>query len=126
MIPGSKQWNNQRRWILAIWLLAVTVSLVMPLASIEALATTIYSYIDDQGTPVITDNFKTIPERYRARVRTTEQATDCSSNCRWHNSADDCRTWAGSFEIWFPELLRIFPGSLLLSRRFSPMLVLRR
>jgi hypothetical protein len=45
----------------------------MPLASIEALATTIYSYIDEQGTPVITDNFNTIPERYRARVKTTEQ-----------------------------------------------------
>ena len=26
-------------------------SLVMPLASIEALATTMYSYIDEQGTP---------------------------------------------------------------------------
>lgn len=37
-------------------------------------ATTIYSYIDDQGTPVLTDNLETIPERYRAKVRTTEQA----------------------------------------------------
>jgi len=73
MIPGSKQWNNQRRWILALWLLAVTVSLVMPLVSIEALATTMYSYVDEQGTPVITDNCNTIPERYRARVRTTDQ-----------------------------------------------------
>jgi hypothetical protein len=73
MIPGPKQRNNQRRWVLAIWLLAVTVSLVMPLASIEALATTMYSYIDEQGTPVITDNFNAIPEEYRARVKTTEQ-----------------------------------------------------
>jgi len=73
MTPGSKQGNNQRRWLLAIWLLAVTVSLVMPLASNEALATTMYSYIDEQGTPVITDNFNTIPEQYRARVKTTEQ-----------------------------------------------------
>jgi hypothetical protein len=47
----------------------------MPLASVEALATTIYSYIDEQGTPVITDNFNTIPERYRTRVKTTEQAS---------------------------------------------------
>lgn len=37
-------------------------------------ATTIYSYIDDQGTPVMTDNFENIPERYRAKVRVTEQA----------------------------------------------------
>ena len=73
MTPGSKQGNNQRGWILAIWLLAITVSLVMPLASIEVLATTMYSYVDEQGTPVITDNFNTIPERYRARVRTTDQ-----------------------------------------------------
>jgi hypothetical protein len=38
------------------------------------LATTIYSYVDDQGTPVMTDNFENIPERYRAKVRVTEQA----------------------------------------------------
>jgi hypothetical protein len=37
-------------------------------------ATTIYSYIDDRGTPVLTDNFETIPERYRAKVQVTEQA----------------------------------------------------
>ena len=73
MIPGSKQGHNLRRWILAVWLLAVGGYLFMPLASTEALATTIYSYIDEQGMPVITDNFDTIPERYRARVKTTEQ-----------------------------------------------------
>ena len=37
-------------------------------------ATTIYSYIDEQGIPVLTDNFESIPERYRAKVRVTEQA----------------------------------------------------
>ena len=63
MIPGSKQENTLRRWILVIWLLAVGSGLVMPLASLEALATTMYSYIDEQGTPVITDNVNTIPER---------------------------------------------------------------
>ena len=57
MTPGSKHRNNQRRWLLAIWLLAVTVSLIMPLASNAALATTMYSYIDEQGTPVMTDNY---------------------------------------------------------------------
>ena len=75
MIPGSKQENTQRRWILVIWLLAVGSGLAMPLASIEALATTMYSYIDEQGTPVITDNLSTIPERYRAKVKTTEQVS---------------------------------------------------
>ena len=72
MIPGSKQGNNQRRWILAVWILAVGSGLLMSLASMEALATTMYSYIDEQGTPVITDNFNTIPERYRAKVKTTD------------------------------------------------------
>lgn len=73
MNSGSKQGNNQKRWILAVWLLAVWGCLVMPLSSIEASATTIYSYIDEQGTPVMTDNFNTIPEKYRAKVKTTEQ-----------------------------------------------------
>lgn len=45
-----------------------------------ASATTIYSYIDDQGTPVLTDNFESIPERYRAKVRVTEQAPKGTSD----------------------------------------------
>ena len=54
-------------------LLVLGCSLVMPPAfSMEAAATTMYSYIDEQGTPVITDNLNTIPERYRAKVKTTE------------------------------------------------------
>ncbi len=73
MNSGSKQGNNQKQWILAVWLLAAWGCLIMPLASIEASAATIYSYIDEQGTPVMTDNFNTIPERYRAKVKTTEQ-----------------------------------------------------
>lgn len=74
MILGLKQRNSRGRWILAIWLLAMGSGLFMPLtSSMEAWATTMYSYIDDQGTPVITDNFNAIPERYRAKVKTTEQ-----------------------------------------------------
>lgn len=78
MNPGSKQGNSQRRWILTAWLLAVWGCLLLPLALTEASATTIYSYIDEQGTPVMTDNFNTIPERYRARVKTTEQIATAS------------------------------------------------
>jgi len=52
-------------------------SLLLPgLAS----AATIYSYIDDRGTPVLTDNFESIPERYRAKVRVTEQAPTGTSD----------------------------------------------
>ncbi|HEY6261987.1 MAG TPA: hypothetical protein VIW47_10360 [Nitrospiraceae bacterium] len=76
MTSGSKRANNRGRWILPGWLLAVGVGLLISLASIEAGAGTMYSYIDDQGTPVITDNFNTIPERYRARVKTTEQISN--------------------------------------------------
>lgn len=73
MISGSKQGHYQRRWILVMWLLAIGSGLVMPLVfSMEVLATTMYSYIDEQGTPVITDDLNTIPERYRAKVKTTD------------------------------------------------------
>jgi hypothetical protein len=74
MVLELKQGNSRVRWMLAIGLLAMVSGLLMPLASsMEAGATTMYSYIDDHGTPVITDNFNTIPERYRAKVKTTEQ-----------------------------------------------------
>lgn len=36
-------------------------------------AVTIYSYIDEQGNPVYTDAPETIPEKYRAKVKTHEQ-----------------------------------------------------
>ncbi|MGH7183732.1 MAG: hypothetical protein ACREJN_17390 [Nitrospiraceae bacterium] len=73
MISGSKQKHYQRRWVFVVWLLAIGSGLVISLAfSMEALATTMYSYIDDQGTPVITDDLNTIPERYHAKVKTTD------------------------------------------------------
>ena len=40
-----------------------------------ASATTMYSYIDERGTPVLSDNFEGIPERYRAKVQVTEQTS---------------------------------------------------
>ena len=52
--------------VLILWI----SSLLLPeIAS----ATTMYSYIDERGTPVLTDNFESIPERYRAKVQVTEQ-----------------------------------------------------
>ncbi len=80
MSSGSKHGNSQRQWIFMVWLLAVWGCLVLPLASIEASATTIYSYIDEQGTPVMTDNFNTIPERYRTKVKATEQIATASQS----------------------------------------------
>ena len=79
MVLELKQGNSRVRWMLAIWFLAMVSGLLMPLtSSMEAGATTMYSHIDDQGTPVITDNFNAIPERYRAKVKTTEQTSSAS------------------------------------------------
>jgi hypothetical protein len=72
-----------------VWLLIVWGCLAMPLASIEASATTIYSYIDEQGTPVMTDNFNTIPERYRAKVKTTEQIATASQGTSTAGTMDE-------------------------------------
>ncbi|MFO0699790.1 MAG: DUF4124 domain-containing protein [Nitrospira sp.] len=41
--------------------------------SVEAWATTMYSYVDDQGNLVYTDALETIPQKYRAKVKTHEQ-----------------------------------------------------
>ncbi len=41
--------------------------------AVGAYAVTVYSYIDDQGNPVFTDSPETIPEKYRAKVKTHER-----------------------------------------------------
>jgi hypothetical protein len=45
----------------------------------EAHATTIYSYVDEQGTPVMTDNYNSIPARYRTKVKVTESSPSVHS-----------------------------------------------
>lgn len=80
MIPGDQRGrfrlNGSAVVVLSILLLWISSLLLPEIAS----ATTIYSYIDDRGTPVLTDNFESIPERYRAKVQTTEQAPKGPSN----------------------------------------------
>lgn len=61
--------NGSTAVIFGVLLLWISSLLLPEIAS----ATTIYSYIDDRGTPVLTDNFESIPERYRAKVQVTEQ-----------------------------------------------------
>jgi hypothetical protein len=46
----------------------------------EAHATTIYSYVDEQGTAVMTDNYNTIPERYRSKAKITESSPSVHSS----------------------------------------------
>ena len=70
--------GNRRRCVLFMSGTATTLGvLILWISSLLlpeiASATTIYSYIDERGTPVLTDNFESIPERYRAKVRVTEQ-----------------------------------------------------
>jgi hypothetical protein len=63
---------------------------LLPGFFLEASATTIYSYVDEQGTPVMTDNYNSIPERYRAMVKVTETSPSSRSTgspmANLHNS----------------------------------------
>lgn len=62
---------NGRAGVIAGVLLLWIGSFLLPET---ASAATVYSYIDDRGTPVLTDNFESIPERYRAKAQAMEQA----------------------------------------------------
>jgi hypothetical protein len=46
----------------------------------EAGATTIYSYVDERGNAVMTDNYNNIPERYRSKVQITESSPSSRSS----------------------------------------------
>lgn len=67
---------QRSRWVVAvIGFFLLGTAWAWAFVPTDAYADTIYSYIDDQGTPVWTDNFNSIPERYRAKVKTTERST---------------------------------------------------
>jgi hypothetical protein len=73
----KKERTSLQRWFqkglllgMGVVLLLVT-GLMMPHLVV---AETMYSYIDEHGTPVLTDNYNNIPERYRAKVKTIEQS----------------------------------------------------
>jgi len=62
-------------------ILLLCLCLVLGLgACVESWATTIYSYIDDRGNLVYTDSSDTIPEKYRAKVKTHGQADSVSKS----------------------------------------------
>jgi hypothetical protein len=50
------------------------------------LAKPLYSYRDDQGTNVITDNYDRIPERFQTKVTTMEQYDESGSRSGWNTS----------------------------------------
>ena len=72
-------------------------------------ATTIYSYIDDRGTPVLSDNFESIPERYRAKVQVTEQAPKGApdrsvAGTLQHKIADLGHNTGGGLDTFVPNI----------------------
>jgi len=71
--------NNQSRALLKNRMTALWGGLFLWICCLlspgVASATTIYSYVDDRGTPVLTDNVENIPEQYRAKVKVTEQTS---------------------------------------------------
>lgn len=74
--PYRFLFNGDTAAIFGILFLWISSVLLPGIAS----ATTIYSYVDERGTPVLTDNFESIPERYRAKVKVTEQASQGASD----------------------------------------------
>ncbi|HEY5931816.1 MAG TPA: DUF4124 domain-containing protein [Nitrospira sp.] len=66
-------------WNIVPLCLIVGVLAVGQWGAVEAHAATVYSYIDDQGNPVFTDTPETIPEKYRAKVKTHERPDTVSN-----------------------------------------------
>jgi hypothetical protein len=62
------RWRSSR----AVLLLALLWLLLVPGAEAKPL----YSYTDDKGTRIITDNYDRIPPAYRAKVTAVEQEAD--------------------------------------------------
>lgn len=60
-------------WSVVPLYVIVGVLAVWQWSTVAAHAATVYSYIDDQGNPVFTDSPETIPEKYRAKVKTHER-----------------------------------------------------
>ncbi len=65
--------SYRRDWTLGILCLIVTALSFWQWDAVRAHAATVYSYIDDQGNPVFTDSPETIPDKYRAKVKTHER-----------------------------------------------------
>lgn len=68
-------WLRSVRRVLGWGILAGLLLLGIDPYSFQAHATTIYSYIDEQGNPRFSDSLENIPEKYRVKVKTHEQAT---------------------------------------------------
>ena len=64
------------QWRACVWVLMAGLLLAgLAISPFNVQATTIYSYIDEHGNPRFSDSMENIPEKYRAKVKTHEQAT---------------------------------------------------
>lgn len=80
MTETCSTWMRASRFIRPLCLMGVLFSgWLLPGSFQEAAATTIYSYVDEQGTPVMTDDYNRIPERYRSKVKVTESSPSSRS-----------------------------------------------
>lgn len=71
-VKGGFSWSK-------ISIVCVLVGLSSSFVSDLLWAKPLYSYRDEQGANVITDNYERIPEQYRTKVTTVEQETDRAS-----------------------------------------------
>jgi hypothetical protein len=78
-------------------------------------AETMYSYIDEHGTPVLTDNYNNIPERYRAKVKTIEQSVrqpsqTASFGAIQHTVTSWVKTITATISGFAPEISGLSPA----------------
>jgi hypothetical protein len=71
-VKGGFRWSK-------LWIVCVLVGLSSTFLSDLLLAKPLYSYRDEQGANVITDNYDRIPQQYRTKVTTVEQEADWAS-----------------------------------------------
>jgi hypothetical protein len=81
------------------WVLLSSLCFILgPSLARESWATTIYSYIDDRGNPVFTDAPDTIPEKYRAKVKTHEDPNPVSTAAsKWQSARGKIKEQAKSY-----------------------------
>jgi hypothetical protein len=119
MILMKKEHASIQRWFqkgmhlgIGVVLLIIVTSLMMPYT---ATAETLYSYINEQGTPVLTDDYNSIPERYRAKVKTTERSVSPPAQAAplgaIHNTVTSwAKNMTGTIGGFAPEISGLSPA----------------
>lgn len=67
--------SHTRRWSDSVTWLGASV-LFFAAASAAAAGPTVYTYVDDEGTTIFTEQLQSIPERYRDRVQVMSRAEE--------------------------------------------------